>query len=78
MFVAGDTLPSGLRRVAMGTRSTARSRLGASSFGTPSLARPVAPASAEHPALVSLGWIAVILAVFLPLAVDRFRRAARR
>ncbi|MET7721157.1 ABC transporter permease [Streptomyces mirabilis] len=79
VFVAGDTLPSGLRPVAdwnpISTVTLALRDLWGNAPAGPARGAGV---PAEHPALVSLAWIAVILAVFLPLAVDRFRRAARR
>jgi len=33
---------------------------------------------AHHPLLLSLGWCALILVIFVPLAISRYRRAASR
>jgi hypothetical protein len=34
--------------------------------------------SLEHPIVYSLGWIVLIIAVFAPLAVRRYKRFGRR
>jgi hypothetical protein len=47
-------------------------------FGNTNGAPPTDSFPAQHPVLVSLLWCAAILAVFVPLAVRRYRAAASR
>ncbi len=46
--------------------------------GTPGLPPPSDAWPLQHPVIASLGWIALILAVFVPLAIRQYRRAATR
>jgi cytochrome c oxidase assembly factor CtaG len=48
-------------------------------FGNTSAAMPVSDAwPLQHPVLASLLWIALILAVFVPLATRRYKKAVSR
>jgi ABC transporter DrrB family efflux protein len=78
-FISTATLPGWLRPVADWNPISAvalslRDLWGNSAAG---LARG-AGFPARHPVLLSLLWIAAILAVFLPLAIRQYRRAASR
>ena len=79
VFVAGDTLPSWLRPVAAWNPiSTVTLALRDLWGNAPSGAARGSGPSADHPVLFSLLWIGLILLVFVPLAVNRYRTVAAR
>jgi ABC-2 type transport system permease protein len=79
VFIASDTLPGWLQPVAdwnpiSSVALALRDLWGNSPEG---MARG-GGFPAEHPLLLSVIWIALILAAFIPLAIARYRRAASR
>ncbi len=76
IFVPVAGLPDGLRQIAelnpLTTLATATRQL----FGSPTGPIPdVWPL--QHPVLASIGWAAVLMAVFVPLSVRRYKRMGR-
>ncbi len=78
-FVPSSTLPGPLRVVAEWNPISAVTQAARELFGNTS---PVAPQPdawpLQHPVLASFLWIVVILAVFVPLAVSRYKKAVSR
>jgi ABC transporter DrrB family efflux protein len=72
-FVPVAGLPEGLRQFAEWNPVSALAAAGRVQFGNPTAIPAHAPWSLAHPALYSLGWCAVILAVCIPLTLNRFR-----
>jgi ABC transporter DrrB family efflux protein len=77
-FVPLETLPSWLQPVAEWNPVTSVVAAVRDLFGNTNGAPPTDSFPAQHPVLVSLLWCAAILAVFVPLAVRRYRAAASR
>jgi len=77
-FVPLETLPSWLQPVAEWNPVTSVVTAVRDLFGNTNGAPPLDSFPAQHPILVSLAWCAAILAVFVPLAVSRYRAAATR
>ncbi|MGL6279112.1 MAG: ABC transporter permease [Gaiella sp.] len=75
-FVPTATLPAPLQPIAEWNPVSTLTQATRELFGNPS---PTPPGSfpGEHPILVSLVWIAVLLVVFAPLAVRRYRAIDR-
>ncbi len=73
VFVPPDTLPSVLQPIAewnpVSTLTAATREL----WGNPNPFVTDGSLPTEHPALVTLGWVVVIVAVFAPLGVRRYR-----
>ncbi len=76
VFVPTETLPSWLRPVAEWNPVSALTAACRDLWGNPN---PYASGGfpADHPVLLTLGWIVVILAVFAPMGVRRYRLMSR-
>jgi len=73
IFVPVAGLPDGLRQIAEWNPVTALAQAMRELFGSPTGITPdVWPL--QHPVLASLGWAAVLMAIFVPLSVRRYRR----
>jgi ABC transporter DrrB family efflux protein len=78
-FVPTDTLPTVLRTVADWNPISAIVLALRDLWGNaPAGSARGGGFPAEHPALMSLLWIAAILVVFLPMSISKYRRAASR
>ena len=78
-FVPSESLPTVLRVFAEWNPVSAVTQAARELFGnTNPMAAPPAVWSLQHPVLYSLIWIALILAVFVPLSVRRYKRSATR
>jgi ABC-type polysaccharide/polyol phosphate export permease len=78
-FVDTTRLPGPLRVVAEWNPASAVTQAVRELFGNTSAAMPVSDAwPLQHPVLASLLWIALILAVFVPLATRRYKKAVSR
>ena len=77
-FVPTQGLPAWLRPIADWNPMSATVAAMRHLFGNPSPAATHVAWPLEHPMPVSLGWSLLLLAVFIPLAVRRFRTAASR
>ena len=78
-FVPSSTLPGPLKAFANWNPISAITQAARDLFGNTSPKLPPADTwSMQHPAIYSLIWIAIILAVFIPLAIRQFGRAASR
>ncbi|MEP6696356.1 MAG: ABC transporter permease [Pseudonocardiales bacterium] len=78
-FVPSATLPGPLKVVAEWNPISAVTQAARAFFGNtnPAVPKPTA-LPLRHPVLTSLLWIVVILAVFVPLAVSRYKKAVSR
>jgi len=77
-FVRGDLLPGPLKTFADWNPVSSVAQSVRQAFGnTGNLPRPTVW-SLQHPELYTLIWVAIILAVFVPLSVRQYRRAASR
>jgi ABC-2 type transport system permease protein len=76
VFVPPETLPSWLQPIAEWNPVSALTAALRDLFGNPN---PYATSGfpADHPVLLTLIWVAVLLAVFAPLAVRRYRSMSR-
>jgi ABC-type multidrug transport system permease subunit len=76
VFVPPETLPSWLRPIAEWNPVSTLTASARHFFGNPN---PYAAEGfpAEHPVLLTLIWIAILLAVFAPLGVYRYRAMMR-
>ena len=78
-FVPSENLPTVLRTFAEWNPVSAVAQAARELFGNTS---PIAPPprvwSLQHPVLYTLIWVAIILAVFVPLSVQQYKRAASR
>ena len=78
-FVPSENLPSVLRIFAEWNPVSAVAQGARELFGnTSSKAPPPEVWSLQHPVLYTLIWVALILAVFVPLSVRQYKRAASR
>jgi ABC transporter DrrB family efflux protein len=77
-FVPTGPLPSGLRAVADWNPVSAVTQAARQLFGNRSAESKPGAWSLQHPIIYTLIWIAVILAIFVPLAVRLYKRAAAR
>jgi len=75
-FVPPETLPSWLRPIAEWNPVSALTAATRDLWGNPN---PYAPDGfpAEHPVLLTLIWIAIIVGIFAPLAVRKYRSISR-
>ncbi len=81
VFVSAQTLPGPLRAFGEGNPISAVADTTRALFGNPVQPPGIAPATgwvAEHAALYAVATSVVIIAVFLPLALVRYRRVASR
>jgi ABC-type multidrug transport system permease subunit len=76
VFVPTSTLPTWLRPVAEWNPVSALTAATRQLWGNPN---PFAAEGfpAEHPALLTVVWCALLLAVFVPLAVGKYRSISR-
>jgi ABC-2 type transport system permease protein len=76
VFVPTQSLPSWLQPVAEWNPTSALTAATRDLWGNPN---PFAASGlpAEHPALLTLVWVAIIVGVFAPLAVSRYRSMSR-
>ena len=78
-FVDTTRLPGPLRVVADWNPASAITLAVRELFGNTSAVMPVSDAwPLQHPVLASLLWVALILAVFVPLAIRRYKKAVSR
>ena len=78
-FVPSENLPTVLRVFAEWNPVSAVTQAARVLFGNIPPGLPVPDAwSLQHPVLYTLAWIAVILAVFVPLSTRQYRRSASR
>jgi ABC-type multidrug transport system permease subunit len=78
-FVLAERLPGPLRVFAEWNPVSAVAQSARELFGNVPPGMPPPEAwSLRHPVLYTLIWIAIILAVFVPLATRQYRRAATR
>ncbi|CAN5225624.1 ABC transporter permease [soil metagenome] len=79
VFVPAENLPTPLRIFAEWNPVSAVTQAARNLFGNVNPAAPVSEAwSMQHPALYTLIWVAVILAIFVPLSVSMYKRAAKK
>ena len=76
-FVPTQGMPGWLQPIAEWNPMSALAAASRSLFGNPNPAASVQVWPMQHPELAVLGWSAVLLAVFAPLAVHLYRRKAR-
>jgi ABC-2 type transport system permease protein len=78
-FVGTNNLPGPLKVIAEWNPVSAVTQAARELFGNTSPLMPVSDAwPLQHPVLASLLWSAVILVVFVPFAIHRYRRAVSR
>jgi ABC-2 type transport system permease protein len=75
-FVPTQGMPGWLQPIAEWNPMSALAAAARSLFGNPNPAASVQAWPMQHPELAVLGWSAVLLAVFAPLAVHLYRRKA--
>lgn len=78
-FVPSENLPSGLRTVAEWNPVSSLAQAAREAFGNtvPALVNSDAW-SLNHPVLYTVIWVVIILAIFVPLSVRQYKRAASR
>ena len=76
-FVPTQGMPGWLQPIAQWNPMSALAAASRHLFGNPNPAASVQAWPMQHPELAVLGWSAVLLAVFAPLAVHLYRRNAR-
>jgi ABC-2 type transport system permease protein len=77
VFVPTDGLPGWLRVISQWNPISAVAAATRDLFGNPHPTDAGAPWPLHHPVLATLGWSALLLAVFVPLAVRRFTSHGR-
>jgi ABC-type multidrug transport system permease subunit len=78
-FVPSENLPSVLRHVRRVEPVSSVTQAARELFGQPATERPGARhVGAAAPVVYTLIWVALILAVFVPLSVQQYKRAAAR
>lgn len=78
-FVPAERLPGVLRTIAEWNPVSAVTQASRELFGNTHPAMPAPEVwPLQNPVLASLGWIAVILLVFVPLAINRYQKAVSR
>lgn len=77
VFVPTAGMPAWLRLIASWNPISAAAAACRDLFGNAGPAAPGAPWPLQHPVLATLGWSALILVVFAPLAVSRFSAHGR-
>ncbi|WP_375479512.1 ABC transporter permease [uncultured Jatrophihabitans sp.] len=78
-FVASSRLPAFLRAIAEWNPVSSVTQAARQLFGNTGTAPlPRGPWSLHHPIIYTLLWVAVLLAVFVPLSVRQYKRAATR
>ncbi|HEV7208277.1 MAG TPA: ABC transporter permease [Mycobacteriales bacterium] len=78
-FVPTNNFPGPLRAVANWNPVSAVTQAARQLFGNTNAQLPVPSYwSLQHPVLYTLGWVALLLAIFIPLSVRQYKRAASR
>jgi ABC-2 type transport system permease protein len=78
-FVGTTNLPGPLKVFAEWNPVSAVTQAARELFGNTNAAVPPPDAwPLRHPVITSLAWVAVLLAIFVPLAVDRYKKAVSR
>jgi len=78
-FVPTNNMPSVLKAIAEWNPVSALTQAVRELFGNTAPNMPVPDAwPLQHPVTASLGWIVVMLAIFVPLAVSRYKKAVSR
>ncbi|GGC62989.1 ABC transporter permease [Hoyosella rhizosphaerae] len=78
-FVPSDNFPTALRHVAEWNPVSAVTQATRELFGNTHPAMPAPEAwPLQNPVLASLGWTVVILVIFVPLAIHRYKKAVSR
>jgi ABC-2 type transport system permease protein len=78
-FIVTTNLPGPLKLAGEQNPASAVTQAAPELFGNTSAAMPVPDARPlQHPVLASLLWIALILAVFVPLGTWRYKKAVSR
>ncbi len=78
-FVPAENLPTALRSFAEWNPVSAVTQAARDLFGNIPLGTPEPTAwPLQNPVLYSLVWVVLIIAVFAPLSVRQYKRAARR
>jgi ABC-2 type transport system permease protein len=78
-FVPSNNLPSVLKVIAEWNPVSAITQAARDLFGNTHEALPVPDAwPMQNPVLASLGWTVIILLIFVPLAISRYRKAVSR
>jgi len=78
-FVPTNGFPSGLRAIANWNPVSSVTQAARELFGnTSNKFPPPKDWSLQHPVLYTLAWVALLLAVFIPLSVRQYKRAASR
>jgi ABC-2 type transport system permease protein len=78
-FVPSSTLPGPLKAFANWNPVSAVTQAAREQFGNTSPKLPPADVWAmQHPAAYTLIWVAIILGIFIPLSVRKYRQAASR
>ena len=76
IFVPVSGLPDGLRQIAEFNPLTSLAFALRDLFGSP--VGPVPDVfTLQHPVFTSLGWAALLMAIFVPLSIRRYRRIGR-
>jgi ABC-2 type transport system permease protein len=78
-FVPSEGLPTVLRTIADWNPVSSLTQASRELFGNTTTLSPKPTAwPLQHPVVYTLGWVLLILVVFVPLAVRLYRRAASR
>lgn len=78
-FVPLESFPSGLRTFVEWNPVSAVTQASRELFGNTSASMPVPDVwSMQHPVLYTLGWVVLIVAVFVPLSVRQYQLTSRR
>jgi ABC-2 type transport system permease protein len=78
-FVSESQLPEPLKTIAEWNPVSAVTQAARELFGNVNPAAPPPDAwPLQHPVIASLGWIVVILAIFVPLSIQRYKKAVSR
>jgi ABC-2 type transport system permease protein len=78
-FVPTNGFPSGLRAIANWNPVSSVTQAARELFGnTSDKFPPPKDWSLQHPVIYTLAWVVVILAIFIPLSVRQYKRAASR
>jgi len=77
-FVPSDTLSRPLRPIADWNPMSSVVAAARELFGNQDTAKPSAAWSMQHPVVTALGWSLLLLLIFIPLSVRKYRAAASR
>ncbi|MGH2728282.1 MAG: ABC transporter permease [Actinomycetota bacterium] len=77
-FVPSQNLPDGIRAIAEWNPVSSLAQAARNAFGNAVPGPPPSAWSLRNPVLYTLLWVAIILTIFIPLAVRQYRLAATR